>query len=520
MKAILAAVREVEGVRDASLRSTPAGAHSLRLDLAEGADPAEVSRQVARLLQDRMGLDAAMQGGDEARPPSSRSRPSPVNAPRPPPSCRARPADRAGRGAGPARPGHRRRSAPAADRAAARPQYPTAAHQTQSHRAAAGGSPSTRPRLSRAQSAASRSPDRHRRPTGPVRRPDARAARIPPAQSSAAGPIPPAPDRASPTASAASPPRTGSGHRVRPRADPAEAPAGDGGDGVQRHRLRPAAAAGLRRAARPPGGHRERPGQHVRHRGHRRGAAGRRRPHRGRRGHRPGGRRLPAAALRDGHRRGGRRAAGHLRPRRRPGPLFRRARRRRCRSARCRSPSSSCCCPAAAGWSSWPAPPWSPATTGTPWSGPHWPRSTGVLRHSCPDEGRHTRRRRRAAAGRCRTAAVAAAPGHRRRRHAARPGHPGHHAATAEPAVYVHGLGGSSQNFTDVAGAARRPVRRPGGGPARVRLQRPEPAVLHPGVRRPADQATWSTTAAGRSTWSAIRSAGRSRSGSRRCGPT
>jgi hypothetical protein len=64
VQAILAAVREVEGVRDASLRSTPAGAHSLRLDLAEGADPAEVSRHVARLLQDRMGLDAAMQGGD------------------------------------------------------------------------------------------------------------------------------------------------------------------------------------------------------------------------------------------------------------------------------------------------------------------------------------------------------------------------------------------------------------------------------------------------------------------------
>ncbi|BFU47148.1 hypothetical protein [Krasilnikovia sp. MM14-A1004] len=70
VQAILAAVREVAGVRDASLRTTPAGAHSLRLDLADGADPAEVSRQVARLLQDRMGLDAAMQGG-EAAPPSA-----------------------------------------------------------------------------------------------------------------------------------------------------------------------------------------------------------------------------------------------------------------------------------------------------------------------------------------------------------------------------------------------------------------------------------------------------------------
>lgn len=61
VRAILAAVQEVDGVREASLRTTQQGAHSLRLDLAEGADPAEVSRHVARLLQDRMGLDAAMQ---------------------------------------------------------------------------------------------------------------------------------------------------------------------------------------------------------------------------------------------------------------------------------------------------------------------------------------------------------------------------------------------------------------------------------------------------------------------------
>ena len=68
VQAILAAVRGVDGVRDASLRSTPSGAHSLRLDLAEGADPAEVSRRVARLLQERMGLDAAMKG-DALMPP-------------------------------------------------------------------------------------------------------------------------------------------------------------------------------------------------------------------------------------------------------------------------------------------------------------------------------------------------------------------------------------------------------------------------------------------------------------------
>ncbi|HWS37534.1 MAG TPA: Daple, partial [Actinoplanes sp.] len=78
---ILAAVREVDGVRDASLRATPAGAHSLRLDLSDGADPAEVSRQVARLLQDRMGLDAAMPGDPPAalRPSSA-----PVSSPRTP----------------------------------------------------------------------------------------------------------------------------------------------------------------------------------------------------------------------------------------------------------------------------------------------------------------------------------------------------------------------------------------------------------------------------------------------------
>ncbi|XVV13396.1 hypothetical protein ACQP2X_03270 [Actinoplanes sp. CA-131856] len=81
VRAILAAVREVEGVRDASLRSTPAGAHSLRLDLAEGADPAEVSRQVARLLQDRMGLDAAMQGEGQPAPPPQSPPESPATAP-------------------------------------------------------------------------------------------------------------------------------------------------------------------------------------------------------------------------------------------------------------------------------------------------------------------------------------------------------------------------------------------------------------------------------------------------------
>ncbi|GIM64850.1 hypothetical protein Aau02nite_13080 [Amorphoplanes auranticolor] len=108
VNAILAAVREVDGVRDASLRSTPAGAHSLRLDLSEGADPAEVSRQVARLLQDRMGLDAAMKGA------------SPLSGPAEAPSA-ARPAAPAPRSAPPAYSGSAPASAPPVAPASAPP---------------------------------------------------------------------------------------------------------------------------------------------------------------------------------------------------------------------------------------------------------------------------------------------------------------------------------------------------------------------------------------------------------------
>ena len=61
-------------MRDAALRRTPAGAHSLRLDLADGADPAEVSRLVARLLQERMGLAAAPQDVPGRRAPRCRHR--------------------------------------------------------------------------------------------------------------------------------------------------------------------------------------------------------------------------------------------------------------------------------------------------------------------------------------------------------------------------------------------------------------------------------------------------------------
>ena len=56
--AVLAAVRQVHGVRSAQLRPNPGGVHILRLDLADDADAGRVSRQVARLLKERMGLAA------------------------------------------------------------------------------------------------------------------------------------------------------------------------------------------------------------------------------------------------------------------------------------------------------------------------------------------------------------------------------------------------------------------------------------------------------------------------------
>lgn len=55
---VLAAVRAVPGVRAASLRPNSSGVHTLRLDLADDADPVQVSRMVARMLSERMGLAA------------------------------------------------------------------------------------------------------------------------------------------------------------------------------------------------------------------------------------------------------------------------------------------------------------------------------------------------------------------------------------------------------------------------------------------------------------------------------
>src|SRR5262249_12307734 len=56
--AVLAAVRQVPGANGANLKPNANGVHTLRLDRDEGADPATVSRMVARLLKQKMGLAA------------------------------------------------------------------------------------------------------------------------------------------------------------------------------------------------------------------------------------------------------------------------------------------------------------------------------------------------------------------------------------------------------------------------------------------------------------------------------
>jgi hypothetical protein len=96
IQAVLAAVREVAGIREASMRTTATGAHHLRLELAEGADPGAISRMVARMLQDQMGIDAALMG-PPGPPPAIPAQAEP--APEPPSVVPPRP--RSGLGAAP-----------------------------------------------------------------------------------------------------------------------------------------------------------------------------------------------------------------------------------------------------------------------------------------------------------------------------------------------------------------------------------------------------------------------------------
>jgi hypothetical protein len=54
--AVLELMRQVNGVRDASLRAGTSGVYTLRLELADSADPADVARVAAQLLANRLGL--------------------------------------------------------------------------------------------------------------------------------------------------------------------------------------------------------------------------------------------------------------------------------------------------------------------------------------------------------------------------------------------------------------------------------------------------------------------------------
>jgi hypothetical protein len=80
--AVLAAVRGFPGVREANLRANPDGVHTLRLELADDADPAKVSRDIARLLKERMGLAAEPNEVDtKAGPPAGDPPEDPLTGP-------------------------------------------------------------------------------------------------------------------------------------------------------------------------------------------------------------------------------------------------------------------------------------------------------------------------------------------------------------------------------------------------------------------------------------------------------
>jgi hypothetical protein len=86
ISAVMTAVRDVPGVNDAVLRTSPGGVHTLRLELADGADAGMVSRAVARLINERLGLNA------ERTEPASAS-PAPADGAEPLALASAEPAD-------------------------------------------------------------------------------------------------------------------------------------------------------------------------------------------------------------------------------------------------------------------------------------------------------------------------------------------------------------------------------------------------------------------------------------------
>jgi hypothetical protein len=67
-ESVLAAVRDVPGVRGADLRTDAAGGRTLRLDVADGVDPDEITAAAGDALRDRLGVEARLtvaDAGDE-----------------------------------------------------------------------------------------------------------------------------------------------------------------------------------------------------------------------------------------------------------------------------------------------------------------------------------------------------------------------------------------------------------------------------------------------------------------------
>jgi hypothetical protein len=94
MEAVLDAVRGVTGVRDAQLRWNSGYGHTLRIEFHDEADEGQVTRQVARVLRETMGLAAQPSPprltADESTLDRPRPRPVPVASP-PPAPVRPRP---------------------------------------------------------------------------------------------------------------------------------------------------------------------------------------------------------------------------------------------------------------------------------------------------------------------------------------------------------------------------------------------------------------------------------------------
>jgi hypothetical protein len=95
MEAVLDAVRGVRGVRDAQLRWNSGYGHTLRIEFHDSADEGQVTREVARVLRETMGLAAqpspprlTMEESTLDRP--TRPRPAAAVA-SPPPPVRPRP---------------------------------------------------------------------------------------------------------------------------------------------------------------------------------------------------------------------------------------------------------------------------------------------------------------------------------------------------------------------------------------------------------------------------------------------